>query len=354
MKKFLPWLALTLVVEFAIGPIGSRFFDWVAPQIFEGLTIVDVPFYQAGFATVFMMGLGAGAILAHWKPSWFGWRNRKLDAFKMKQVGQECYTLGEEIAEFIKARDEVSPDFFTNASSERAAAVASRFSRNTISDFQRKFSGRMEASIAVIHVLYDIKVPMEFTSRAYYYQHDMIRLLLGVGHLLERGHVVEAQKLTAQIVSEQDEFAAPSPVPQKPSMGIHIEGGTVFVPTEASHLTGIALNAKVWSLAGGAAIIDWGLNIIPKRGDVIKGHLSEIPDKLLMERGDSIRKSESLVDKLGSQPPPEAPMMGTLLFYIKAPKDIVLDQDTVLELSAKDIHMNNFSVSQRIGDWLSA
>lgn len=306
-----------------------------------------------------VIGSATGAWL-HWVATKWdrrGMRPMAADTIeKIKDIGEDCIALGQDIAEFKKDREENAPNFFSenNGGGQTNLNAASRFSRVTVADFQRRFAARLEGTIALLRVLCELEVHAEFVSRSYYYQHDMVRFLSGVGNLLRRGHVEEARKLSETFRVEDSQMGpAILKGPTRPNVGLHIDGANIFVPDENTSMTGIALNAKVWNAGSDTILIDWDLRILPADAPAVAAQITIMPPLISMQHGEPIKGSESLLDRLGSRPVPSTPLEGILLFYAKIPKQLVIDPDTVIELCARDIHSNSFTFKHRMGDWLS-
>jgi hypothetical protein len=84
--------------------------------------------------------------------------------------------------------------------------------------------------------------------------------------------------------------------------------------------------------------------------------LTKIPKMLTLtgvNNSTVIYASNALDSKVKTTPVGITPIEGTLLFYVKLPQNVVLDNNTKLELSATDIYEIQTRKEQRIGDWLT-
>jgi hypothetical protein len=63
--------------------------------------------------------------------------------------------------------------------------------------------------------------------------------------------------------------------------------------------------------------------------------------------------SNSLEAKTRDKQIGSTPVSGVLLFYVTLPKNVVGAQDTVWEITVKDIYEKETTVSRLVGDWLS-
>jgi hypothetical protein len=149
---------------------------------------------------------------------------------------------------------------------------------------------------------------------------------------------------------------APPPV-QKANFHLSISGGNVFTPEAPDvrdRLTGIAINAKVWNTGNPSVATEWGLAVIPKGQIPVVAQLTTIPDQLRLGgpyNSVIIRSSDALNVKTAKEPIVN-PIDGTLLFYVKLQRSVVLDAATQVELSVKDIYGSETVVRQLMGNWL--
>jgi hypothetical protein len=140
----------------------------------------------------------------------------------------------------------------------------------------------------------------------------------------------------------------------KPELHLAILGGNVFIP-DGHSLTGIALDTRVWNTGVHSVVTSWDLVVMPKGTIPTIAQLTPIPEIIRvngMQNSAIIRASNALDSKVKATPVGPIPVEGILLFYVKLPQHIVLDDDTKLVLTAKDIFDVETCKVQRMGDWL--
>jgi hypothetical protein len=71
MRRLLLFFFSLIFVEFLVAPFGGRVFDHLFP-IGQEPAMFD--FYQTGYLTVAALGIGLGAMVAHYWPAVFGWQ----------------------------------------------------------------------------------------------------------------------------------------------------------------------------------------------------------------------------------------------------------------------------------------
>jgi hypothetical protein len=146
---------------------------------------------------------------------------------------------------------------------------------------------------------------------------------------------------------------------QKPKFMLLMNGGNVFMPNAPDmhdHLTGIALNAKIWNIGTPSVATEWSLRVTPKGKPPINAQFSKIPDALHLNgpiNSTVIKSDDALDEKTKTTQIQNIPVEGTLLFYVQLPKETVMDPSTKLELKVKDIYGRESSAVHTIGDWLS-
>jgi hypothetical protein len=161
------------------------------------------------------------------------------------------------------------------------------------------------------------------------------------------------QELSAQkpVIARTDE---------RPNIKLSLLGGNVFVPDAPdikNTLTGITLRARVWNIGKPSIGIEWSLSVLLPNKAPVLAQLTAIPEKLSLSGERSGKTSISSVNELDVKTIKTAistdVVEGDLLFYVKAKRAEILDNDTVLELSVKDAYGKTFRTRQRIGDWLA-
>jgi len=151
--------------------------------------------------------------------------------------------------------------------------------------------------------------------------------------------------------------SAPLPAVQvsPASFRLLIPGANIFIPEQAPHLTGIALDVIVTNTGKPSVALDWKLSVIPKVGLPQLAQLTKMPTSLVA-RGEHntahISASESLVDSTQNDPlQTDTPRTGKLLFYIALPKPDVIT--SVFELSVTDVSGKLFMERKDLNEWLS-
>lgn len=149
-------------------------------------------------------------------------------------------------------------------------------------------------------------------------------------------------------------------IKHKPDFKLLLLGGNIFVPNKSTHLTGIILDVRIRNIGETTSIAtDWKLVIkVPNKSPLI-AQLTSPPKKLSVSGNPNaiFYKTDFQLEKTASSDPlaPNAfPLEGKLLFYIKIPKNEIMNFDTILNLSVEDNTGHEFSVNQRLGDWLSS
>jgi hypothetical protein len=148
------------------------------------------------------------------------------------------------------------------------------------------------------------------------------------------------------------------PVPiVPPNFVLSIPGANIFIPDQAKNLTGIALDVSIRNSGAPSPANDWKLWIAPgKNLHPALAQLTTIPESLAVGgpiNSTVIRAAQSLVDKTHNTPINTGEVIdGKLLFYTTLPKSRVQSDSTVLELSTEDISGKEFTVKQRMADWL--
>ena len=128
------------------------------------------------------------------------------------------------------------------------------------------------------------------------------------------------------------------------------------MPDMAPTLTGIALDARVMNVGSQPTFaLNWQL--VVEHGAATVAQFTEPPDTLTA-RGplnSSVRRaSDGLARKAVRQRlvSGEPPIEGFLLFYVTLPKAVVQAEATVLHLTVEDSLGNQYSVAQKMGEWL--
>jgi len=135
----------------------------------------------------------------------------------------------------------------------------------------------------------------------------------------------------------------------KPDIRLLMDGANVFVPGGSDQIA-VCIDARVWNLGEPVAAIDWGLTVIAD-GVRTKGTIRGINNPIKVEKGPVIQPSESMTDKTYLIPIGKVPVKGRLLFLVPLPKPVIIEAETVWELSVKDIYGTLTTATQRMGDW---
>lgn len=158
----------------------------------------------------------------------------------------------------------------------------------------------------------------------------------------------------------QDQLAA-RPVPgqttttkaKPPNFRLWMQGGNVFVPDKEPTLTGIGLDVIIVNTGDLSRATAWKLSVIPPHGSPQMAQPTKIPASFVA-RGDKntayINSAEALDEYCLENPLNDVPHRGKLLFYIRLPKEDVLQ--SVLELSVSDLAGHSFVARQDMKDWL--
>ncbi len=142
-----------------------------------------------------------------------------------------------------------------------------------------------------------------------------------------------------------------------PELHLSILGGNIFTPDNVNEqiLTGIALNIRIWNTGAPSFVSSWSLMVIPHEAIPILAQSTRIPEILRVNgvyNNAEICASDALDLKVKATSVETTPVEGTLLFYVKLPKKIVLGINTKLELIATDMYEKKTRKLQRMGDWL--
>lgn len=132
-----------------------------------------------------------------------------------------------------------------------------------------------------------------------------------------------------------------------------IRGGNIFVAEHGELLTGIALSVKVWNTGKPNTVVKWSLTVTPSGipGETVDS--KAMPDVLTLNGPPTtvLRSEDSLERKVEEAEIGVIPKAGTLLFYVRLPKETVLSHATVLRLEAQDSYGESVLAQQKIGDW---
>jgi len=143
----------------------------------------------------------------------------------------------------------------------------------------------------------------------------------------------------------------------KPELKVLMTGANIFIPNAPDmrrHLTGLAIDVRVWNTAKPSIATDWGLSVIAG-GRIVKAQLTRIPDELRVSgtiNSTVIHASQDLSMKTSKEPVGNTVQEGTLLFYVNLDKATVVSASTQLELSVKDENGAASTARQSVGDWL--
>jgi hypothetical protein len=172
-------------------------------------------------------------------------------------------------------------------------------------------------------------------------------LVIGFGLIVSQLNFKNAQIQNALDISDLDTA----------KLSVLMIGGNVFIPdtSDMQDLTGIALKAKVWNTGSPSVATEWSLTVTPKGKTPVIAQWTQMPETLTLygtPNSTIIHSSDALDKKTAESPIGDTPIDGTLLFYVKIQKSVVLDPSTRLDLSVKDIHGGTGSDTHLMGDWL--
>lgn len=144
----------------------------------------------------------------------------------------------------------------------------------------------------------------------------------------------------------------------RPQIMLSLLGGNIFNPKapDLRFLTGIALDVRIWNNGRPSPITEWRLTVIPPGRSPAIAQLTEISDLLRLggaKNSAVLRTADDLSRKLAHEDVGTKPTDGTVLFYVKLDKPLVMLDETQIELSVKDLFGKETVVKQRMGDWLS-
>jgi hypothetical protein len=136
---------------------------------------------------------------------------------------------------------------------------------------------------------------------------------------------------------------------------LDLRGGNIFQPGRADmhHVAALALDVRIWNLGAPSAAIDWTLTVQLADGRRAKIGNTKIANEITSTETGSVLAygKDNLDDKTGQSPVGRVPIQGTLLFIVDLPKAEIIQPETRLELSVKDVFGHVYNVTQRIGDW---
>ncbi|HEX3573878.1 MAG TPA: hypothetical protein VHU42_04680 [Rhodopila sp.] len=144
-----------------------------------------------------------------------------------------------------------------------------------------------------------------------------------------------------------------------PKLMLAMSGGNVFVPEAPDvrdRLTGIHLDVQIWNVGLPSIATEWSLVVIPQGQLPVVAQLARMPELLRAGGPYSsvvLRGSEALDARTRADPVTENITDGPLLFYVPLPKIIVMDPNTRLELTIKDVNGVGKTATKIIGEWLS-
>ena len=67
---------------------------------------------------------------------------------------------------------------------------------------------------------------------------------------------------------------------KKPDLHLAVSGGNVFVPDGRPELTGVGLDARIWSTGAPSIATGWAMKITPNGGDAVVAQLTAMPNVL--------------------------------------------------------------------------
>ena len=121
------------------------------------------------------------------------------------------------------------------------------------------------------------------------------------------------------------------------------------------HFAGIALDVRIWNNGVPSPVTEWRLIVIPPGRSPTIAQITEIPDVLRLggaKNSAVLRTADDLSRKLAHEDVGAKPTDGTVLFYVKLDKPLVMLEETQLELSVKDAFGTETVTKQRMGDWM--
>ncbi|MGH9458733.1 MAG: hypothetical protein ACRD2J_13965 [Thermoanaerobaculia bacterium] len=136
-----------------------------------------------------------------------------------------------------------------------------------------------------------------------------------------------------------------------PKLLLSIEHVDLFVPTGRPDLTGLAVLAKIRNAGTPSIATDWRLQVYLPSGELVEAQRTATPNELTLSGSPAEFRLEELTEAKPLQKG-APPIQSRILFYAPRPRNKVLDDNTVLQLSVSDFSGKEFSASMRIGDKL--
>lgn len=139
------------------------------------------------------------------------------------------------------------------------------------------------------------------------------------------------------------------------NLKLQMTGAHVFEPDDARlrGSTGLALRTKIWNLGTPSAIVVWSLRVTAPSQESAECAALAMPERLDLkgEPNVTLRADCSLLARTETDAVGLAPIVGYLLFYFAMAKPVILQQDSRLALTVRDVFGVSTTATQRIGDW---
>jgi len=169
----------------------------------------------------------------------------------------------------------------------------------------------------------------------------------------------QKEQIESQAATDSEKRKGAVAIPDNPELKISMLGGNIFVPDAPDlhdQYTGIALVVRIWNTGKPSIATSWSLVVVPQGQQPVVAQFTKIPDQLRAGgqlNSAVIRASDDLDPKTIRAPVTDIPLQGTLLFYVKLKKAIVVDPGTRLELSVQDAYGTEYVANKNIRDWMS-
>lgn len=136
---------------------------------------------------------------------------------------------------------------------------------------------------------------------------------------------------------------------------LKMEGANIF-ELEGANLTGVLVDAIVWSRGVPTSVIKWSLLVVCNNEEV-STHVQAIPRQLhlkgpkgsIVVENSSCVIQKSLTSKVG-----DIPIRGHAYFLTEIDRAAIVKSDTIFKLSIEDANGRTAETEKKVGDWLSS
>jgi hypothetical protein len=139
---------------------------------------------------------------------------------------------------------------------------------------------------------------------------------------------------------------------QLPAFHLELLSINVFQANMKGKPTGIGIDAKIWNTGAASTAVSWGLTIIPHNGPPTLAQSVDTPEKLSLSGSSPmvLEKSKSLDYLTSDKAVTSSPLRGTVLFLTDLSREIILNNQTTLQFTVKDIYEKEYSVRKTIAE----